>query len=81
VTDDIEEREASHQHYCSRCGREWGHWSRTCNGGEDMKCMECDEGGPGKIEEPEDVPAKEGEDTPGEAKEDGEEGEEGEGEG
>ena len=46
-----------------------------------MKCMECDEGGPGKIEEPEDVPAKEGEDTPGEAKEDGEEGEEGEGEG
>lgn len=75
-----EEREAYHQHECPRCGEEWEHGSRQCDGAREKGCWECTPreeqmmGGPGKIEEPAEVEETTEEEAP--ANEDAGEGEE-----
>jgi hypothetical protein len=49
---EAEEREAYHWHECVRCGLEWEHGSRRCNGGREMDCELCAPG----VEDEIDVP-------------------------
>lgn len=60
--DASQEREAYHGHECPVCGAHWIHGSRRCDIALESRCMSCGEessmydGGPGKIDEPEEEP-------------------------
>ena len=31
-----------HEHWCPRCGEDWGHESRQCNEKRERHCEECE---------------------------------------
>jgi hypothetical protein len=39
--EEMEARESEHWHDCERCGREWVHESRRCDGERERECEDC----------------------------------------